>query len=172
MTTGERTFSTVGRNVVKPKQTLIPNGPYQMTLDSGAAAAKAEAWDAIPYVKVAFTVEGTALKDGGKNRKAFHQFYLSMKEGSDGVVNVDRENGLLALARACGTDFEGVEIIEQTLTNPENGDTKTAEYLNPVQVVEFLKGLEGQTVKGRIGTKPGSNGYEAKNEIKAFSKAE
>ncbi|UOF79709.1 hypothetical protein [Caudoviricetes sp.] len=171
-TTGERTFSTGSRDVIKPKQTLIPNGPYNATLDSGMSVGQSkERWDAVPYVNVSFSVDGTATKEGGKNRKVFGRLLLGLKPGKDGVLNVDRENGVTALSKALDTSFEGIEIVERTVTNPETQEEVKLEYLNPLQVVEALKAFEGATLGLRIGTSPEKDGYGPKNEIKAFTKA-
>lgn len=168
-TTGERTFSTSDRKVIKPKQTLIPNGMYGAALDSGMSVGKSkERWDAVPYVNVSFTVEGTATKEGGKDRKVFSRILLGLAAGKDGVANVDRESGITALAKAMNTEIEGVEIVEQTVTNPEGGEEKKLEYLNPLQVIEWLKGFEGTKIKLRISTSAEKGEYGPKNEIKAF----
>lgn len=172
-TTGERTFSTGNREVVKPKQTLIPNGTYGASLDSGMSTGQSkERWDAVPYVNCSFTVEGTATKDGGKNRKVFGRLLLGLTPGKDGVLNVDRESGVTALAKAYDTSFEDIEIVERKVTNPETGEEKTLEYLNPLQIIEALKAFEGAPLKMRIGTSPEKDGYGPKNEIKAFMKAQ
>lgn len=171
MTTGDRTFSTKGRTVAKNTFTLIPAGTYQMILGDAADIGKADRPDAVPYVNISFEVEGTALKEGGKNRRAFHRLLLGLKEGKDGVMNMDRPSGLTALAEALGTEIEGLEIVTQEATDAD-GNSVTLEYLNPRQVVEWVKGFAGSQVKGRIKVQKGSGDYGDKNEVAAFMKSD
>ncbi len=171
-TTGERTFTSEGRKVVPPKQQLIPNGEYPMELQGTVDIAKGKSYNSVPYLNISFEVEGTAAKEGAKNRKAFHMLKLGITEGADGVSNVDRIDGAVALATALGTAFEGIEIVEQSVTNPETGEVEKLEYLNPQQMRDWLKTFAGSKIKGRIGTRPGQGEYGPKNEIKSFRKAE
>lgn len=172
MTTGERTFSTTNRTVVSSKPQLIPAGTYGGIIAAGADIGKANRFDAIPYVNVSFEVEGTATKEGGKNRRAFHRLLLGLNPGKDGMLNMDRSNGLTALAKSLGTEAEGIEIVEQEVTSPE-GESKKIEYLNPRQVVEWLKSFEGSKLKLRIKIAKGTAEYpEDKNEVAAFMSAE
>lgn len=172
-TTGERTFSTAGRKVTDSKPTLIPAGTYTLAVDASAAdVGKADRPDAIPYVNVRFTALGTATKEGGKDRKLFHRLLLSLKPGKDGIMNMDRASGLTALAKALNTEVEGVEIVSQQVTNAE-GNEVTIEYLNPRQVVEWVKSFDGTQVKGRVKVQKGTKEYpDDKNEIAAFMTVE
>lgn len=167
MTTGERTFSTKGRTVAKNTFSLIPAGTYPLILSDAADIGKADRPDAIPYVNVSFEAEGTAQKEGGKNRRVFHRLLLGLNAGKDGVLNMDREAGLTALATALGTEVEGVEIVTQNVVDSD-GNEKVIEYLNPRQIVEWVKGFGGAQVKGRIKVQKGSGDYGDKNEIAAF----
>lgn len=161
-TTGERTFSTAGRTVVAPKATLIPPGTYTLRVGADASVAKADRPGAIPYVNVSFEVLGTASTEGAKNRRVFHRLFLMFKPGKDGVVNMDRENGLLAMAQALGTQLEGVEIIERDFEGEKQ------EYLNPSQVVEWVKTFSGTELSARIKIEKGTDGYADKNAVNKF----
>lgn len=172
MTTGERTFTSEGRKVVPPKQQLIPNGNYVLELQSAMDIGKGKQYDSVPYLNISFEVEGTAAKEGAKNRKTFHMLRLGVTEGADGTANVDRIDGAVALATAMGTAFSGIEIVSQTVINPETQESKTIEYLNPQQMRDWLSQFKGTKVKGRIGTRAGQGDYGPKNEIKSFSKME
>lgn len=166
-TTGERTFNTSAQQVVTPKATLIPPGTYAMTVSSGAEVGCAKRPDAIPYINVSFEVDGTATKEGGKNRRAFHRLLLGLKPGRDGVLNPNRSNGVTAMAKALGTELEGIEIVEREVE--VDGQTVKQEYLNPRQVLEWVKSFEGSTLKGRIKIQKGTAEYpDDKNEISAF----
>lgn len=167
MTTGEKTFSTTGREVKTVTFKPITPGTYPLILGSDATVAKADRPDAIPYVNASFEVEGSADTEGGKNKRVFPRFFLGMEPGKDGVLNMDRENGLTALAQALGTQLEGVEIISREVQDIE-GNPKTIEYLNPQQVVAWLKGFAGSTVKGRIKTEKGTGNYADKSVVAKF----
>lgn len=168
MTTGERTFNTSSQTVVSPKAQLIPAGSYDSTVASGADIGCAKRSDAIPYVNVSFEVQGTATKEGGKNRRVFHRLLLGLKPGKDGVLNPNRSNGVTAMAKALGTELEGIEIVEREVTD-ESGNTVKQEYLNPRQVLEWVKGFEGSSLKTRIKVQKGTAEYpDDKNEVAAF----
>lgn len=167
MTTGEKTFSTAGREVKTVTFKPITPGNYNLTLNSDASIAKADRPDAIPYINVSFTAEGTAESEGGKDKRVFHRFYIGMAPGKDGVVNMDRENGLTALALALGTQIEGCEIVTREAQDAD-GNSVTLEYLNPKQVVEWIKGFAGTSVKGRIKTEKGTGNYADKSVVQKF----
>ena len=166
-TTGEKTFSTAGREVKTVTFKPINPGNYSLKLGSDVSIAKADKPDAVPYVGLSFEVEGTAESEGGKNKRVFHRLFIGMKPGKDGVINMDRENQLTALASALNTQIEGVEIITRDATDAD-GNSVTLEYLNPKQVVEFLKGFAGTEVKGRIKTEKGTGGYGDKSVVQKF----
>jgi hypothetical protein len=161
-TTGERTFSTTGRNVVAPKTTLIPPGNYTLKVGSDASIGQSDKPGSVPYINVSFEVEGTSTAEGGKNRRVFHRFFIGLKEGKDGVVNLDRENGLVAFAQALNTQLEGIEIVSR------DDEGTATEYLNPRQLVEWLKGYAGAEVKGRVKTEKGTGGYQDKSVVGKF----
>lgn len=167
-TTGERTFSTTDRNIVAPKFPQVPAGNHTGDLGGDATVAKSDRWDAVPYVKSSFTADGTAQAEGGKDLRVFHMFFLGLVPGGDGVANVDRPDGITAAAKAMGTAMEGVEIITREVENPETGEKKTLEYLNPKQVVEFLNNMKGTKVSYRVKIEAGTKGYEDKAKIAKF----
>lgn len=165
MTTGDRTFSTAGRTVVtNTASTPIPPGNYTLKIGSDFEIRKAKRSDATPNVNFSFEVEGTATQEGGKNRRVFHRLDLGMKPGKDGMLNMDRENQLTALAKALGTEVEGVTLVEQEVTD-ENGNKVTIEYLNPAQIVEWLKSFAGATVQAAIKTEKGTPEYPNEKSV-------
>lgn len=168
MTTGERTFNTSSQTVVSPKAQLIPAGTYESNIAAGADIGCAKRPDAIPYVNLSFEVQGTATKEGGKNRRVFHRLLLGLKPGKDGVLNPNRSNGVTAMAKALGTELEGIEIVEREVTD-ESGQTVRQEFLNPKQVVEWVKGFEGSSLKIKVKVQKGTAEYpDDKNEVAAF----
>lgn len=167
MTTGEKTFSTAGREVKTISFKPINPGTYTLKLGSDVSIAKADKPDAVPYINLSFEVEGTAESEGGKNKRVFHRLFIGMKPGKDGVINMDRENQLTALTTALKTELEGIEIVEREAQN-EDGESVSLEYLNPKQIVEFLKGFVGCEVKGRIKTEKGTGGYGDKSVVQKF----
>ena len=168
MTTGEKTFTTAGRTVVAPKMELIPPGTYTLKLGSDATIKQSKNPGKCPYINISFEVMGTSTKEGGKNRRVFHMLLLSMNPGADGVLNIERPSGLLALARALGTEIEGVEYIEQDATN-DKGEAVKLVYLNPAQVVEWLKNFAGSEVQGAVKTQRGTEEYpDDKSVISRF----
>lgn len=167
MTTGEKTFSTAGREVKAPVFKPITPGNYKLTVGSDVSMAKADKPDAVPYINLSFEVQGSAESEGGKNKRVFHRFFIGMKPGRDQVINMDRENQLVAFAQALGTQLEGVEILEREANDAEGNSVKL-EYLNPKQLIEWIKGFEGAEVNGRIKTEKGTGGYGDKSVIGKF----
>lgn len=166
MTTGQRTFSTAGRTVSTGLAPLPPGnytGSIQPELDIGQADGPAK----IPYVKARIAVDGTEQKEGGKKRLIFLNVFLSTQPGSDGVVTLDRGNGLTALAIALGTELSEVELITRTVTD-ENGKEVNQEYLDPQGVKAWLSSHAGETLKFRVKVKKGTGGYSDSNEIERF----
>lgn len=166
--TGERTFSTAGRSVKEKTFPVIPAGNHEGPLGADASTACADGWDKVPYVKYSLGAKGTAMSEGGKDQRVFGMLFLSITPGKDGEVNTERPDGIVALAQALGTELEGVEIVEREVTNPENGETKKLEYLNPKQVVEWLKSFAGTDVKYRTKIEKGTGGYSDKAKIQKF----
>lgn len=168
--TGDRKFSTSTQEVVQPKSMLIPAGTYTLVLNGDAEIRTAEKPNAIPYVNVSFTVQGTATREGGKDLRVFHRFVLGLEPSKkDGVLNPNRSNGITAAAIGLGSDAD-LTIVERTVQD-ETGAELKQEYLNPKDVKEYLQSLQGSTVKARIRVSK-SEGYADKNEIAAFFKAE
>lgn len=167
MTTGEKTFSTTGREVKTMTFKPLNPGVYSGPLGSDYTIAKADKPDAVPYINFSIACNGTAESEGGKDKRVFHRLFLGLKPGKDGVINIDRENQLTALAQALGTQVEGVEIVTREATDSE-GNAVTLEYLNPAQVVEFLKSFSGTEVKFKVKTEKGTGNYGDKSVVSKF----
>lgn len=155
-TTGVKTFTTQNRAVAKnaaPKP--IAQGEYTCAIrpEHIKIGQSDKRRDAVPYISYSIEVFNTALTEGGKNRLVFPMLLLGLNPGKDGVLNIDRANGLTALTKALGTELEGVEVVTREVTM-EDGSTKVLEYLNPQQVVD-------QLLRNQVGV-----------EFKAFIKVE
>jgi hypothetical protein len=164
MTTGEKRFSTAGRQV-KSGFPVIPQGEYELVLKPGSEVRTADGPGKIPYVNCQFEVLGTAKKEGGKNLTVYHRFLLGLNPGKDGIINMDRGNGLTAFSAVVD------QAIDAGITERDvevDGSSVHQEFLNPREVVEFLNTLEGKTVRAYIKVKK-SEGYDDSNEIGRFS---
>lgn len=170
--TGEKTFvSSTGRNV-KTDFKPIPDGTYGGTIRSGTIEIRRSTYakegmtptDNLPYVTCQVELEGTAVKEGGKNRVAFVNFDLGMAANARGVIPWESQSGLLACFKSMGEEFENVEVLTQT-----QSDGTEAAYLNPTQVVELLTSKAGMPFAIRLGTYKGKDG-EDKQVVRAFPK--
>lgn len=169
MTTGEKTFSTKDRKITKPAP--IVDGTYNVAFRANSAEvaiAKAKEGelesDKLPYVKVQLEVMDTALTPGGKNRVIFPMFDVNLKPNEKtGNTILDGPSGLTGLAKALGSELEGIEVITRTTSTGVE-----QEYLNPRQVAEWLNNKAGELFRARVAIKKGSNGYEDSNVVKSF----
>lgn len=138
-TTGVKTFNTSGRTVAKTSNPP-PVAPGEYTCFIRPDHIKVACSDkpgAIPYVAYSIEVQGSALTEGGKNRLVFTNLFIGLKPGKDGVLNIDRANGLTALTRALGTPADGIELLEREF------EGEKVDYLNPQQVAEYLRNNAG-----------------------------
>lgn len=165
--TGERTFSTKGRTVKAKTFPLIPPGNHTGSIGSDASISKADKPDAVPYVKFSMEVNGTAAAEGGKNQRVFHMLFLSLLPGKDGDANTDRNGGIVELAQALGTELEGISVVEKVVQDADGNDAKL-EYLDPKEVVEWLKSFAGTEVGFRIKTEKGTGDYADKSKVAKF----
>lgn len=96
-----------------------------------------------------------------KKTRTYHSFFLSLVPGSDGILNPNRGGGIAEFAQATGNgDFEP-SVVEGQLEDSEGQDVP---FLNPQEIIEFLKGLDGTIVKVVI--KNEMNEYQGKKELK------
>lgn len=166
---GERTWSTKGKQVQKFEFKPFPVGEYPLVLDcSKIEIKKKQEPGKFPYINIAFTAQGTALTEGGKDRKVFHRFFVSLKPGKDGNVMPERGNQIMGLAKGFGEELEGVRILRM---KDENGND--VDVLDPKGIVAWLKARDGQTVMGRVKIQKGNTEYpNDKNEVDYFMEAE
>lgn len=165
MAKGEATYSSSGKNVVRFESKPIPKGDYNLTLLGKGLEirrSKDKGPDAIPYIGCRFAAEGTAVKEGGKDRLVFVNFFLSLKPGADGVVMPERQGGIVEFMRANGKELEGVGV--KTLTK-EDGSTES--YLDAEVIIEQLKEMTDTTTPGFVTIEPGRDpkGSDDRNKV-------
>jgi len=173
MTTGVKSFTTTGREVAKPEFPLITPGKYEARLEvSGARINVASGGGKLPYISCPIEVLNSAVREGGRNRKVFHNFFLSLAPGKDGVAMVDRQNGLTAFSRATGMPLtlEDGGILTMQKAN-EDGTTTDVDVLNPQQVLKWLQQLDGVVFSAKVKTEKGTAGYPDKSVIDYFIEA-
>lgn len=165
MATGEKTFSTTERTVAKNDIPLIPKGEYEGRIGK-AEVRTADGVGKIPYVALQIPVAGTALTEGGKDRLVFCNILCSLDPGKDGIANTDRANGLVALAKALGTELEGIPVVTRTV----NIDGKNVEqtFVDPVAVRTWLESQSGAMFGLKIKEQAARGDYGAKNEVDKF----
>ena len=120
MTTGERTWSSNGREVKKFENKPITPGEYDLKMGGDWVQKVAEGTGKLPYLNGSVEVLGTAATEGGKNRKVYHRLFLSLKPGGDGVVMPDRGNQLNGLAKGLGVDTpDDLDRARRMLARPD-----------------------------------------------------
>lgn len=175
--TGELGYSSQGRTPVKVSFEPINAGDYPLTLVGKSIEIKSKAEPgSLPYVNVSFIAGGTALSEGGKDRRVFHKLWLSLEPSpKTGTPPVDGANQILGLAKALGTElnFEGDDIMRKDKLQDDGETMKKVSILNPQSVVEWLQGFDGAEVRGHIkirraSEKDKAKGYSDQNEIAYF----
>ena len=166
MAQGDKSFNVSGQKVADSIP-LIPKGDYTLKLKKYEIRSKQGSPTAVPYVAVTAEVEGTALSEGGKNRNIFFNILTSvLPSPKDGIANVNRSNGLVALARALAAETGDLPIVERDVTN--EGDEQHQEFIDPKAITEWLAGLQGAEFRARIKEVKEQPPYGAKNEVDRF----
>lgn len=145
----------------------IPAGEYTGVLrSSGAEIAKSQGDEKegpeakLPYVgKVYFEIPSITTAAGAARRVYASIFCHADPDKNGGPSMAARADGLRGLLYAIGQDPEF-----DVLTNEVNGK----HYVNPAQVRDFLKELDGTEVGLNVKVEPASKGYSAKNKITKF----
>lgn len=140
---GEKTWSSSGKNPVKFEFEPLPSKDWEGVIRTAKAEIQAgQEPGSLPYVKFGIEAEGSAMKEGGKNRYIFPMLWLSLKPGKDGNVSPERANNIVGLARALGEETPEFPVITKT-----NKTGETEELLDPRAVLEWIKSKDGMTVK-------------------------
>lgn len=164
MAKGESSYSSAGKQVVRFESKPIPKGDYELTLlDKGLEVrrSKEKGPDAVPYIGCRFAAEGTAAKEGGKNRLVFVNFFLSLKPGADGIIMPERQGGIVEFLRANGKELDvGVKTITK-----EDGSTEN--YLDAEAIVEMLQEMTDTTTPAYVTIEAGRDpkGSDDRNKV-------
>lgn len=164
MAKGESQYQSAGKKVVRFESKPIPKGDYELTLlDKGLEVrrSKDKGPDAIPYIGCRFAAEGTAAKEGGKNRLVFVNFFLSLKPGADGIVMPERQGGIVEYLRANGKELD-VGIKTLTLE-----DGSTVNYLDAEAILEMLQEMTDTTTPAYVTIEAGRDpkGGDDRNKV-------
>jgi hypothetical protein len=164
MAQGEKTFSSDGRDVARFDRSPLRAGEWTGKLHSSKAEiGKKQEPGAIPYVKsVYFEALDSASEEGGSNKRVYQMFFLMLTPGKDGKLMPERQGQIIDLAQAVGVPFNG------GIVTTRNAQGQAAEYLNPKDVVNYLKSLDGELVKFRSKIKKGSGGYDDSATVDYF----
>lgn len=170
MATGESTFSSAGRTVKKFESKPLPiDVPYDFKVNSDWEKRCRDGAGNLPYLNGSFELLNTASAEGGKNRRVYAMLFLNMTPDKDGVVSVDRGNGLVALSQALGVELSGIKMIPKT--KGEGEDAKEVMILSPNAVLEWLKSLDGATGKLMLKNEKDDKG-NVRNKVDFFIAAE
>lgn len=162
MAKGSKTFSLSNTEKKKRSFEPFPAGDYDLKLLGNTIEVKTpqvtkERTNPIPYVNVAFEALGTGV-DGGKNKRVYHMFFLSLKPGKDGIVSPATVDGLKGFADAIG-DQPDMKIVEV-------GDV---EAISALAVKKFLAEHDGEVVRAHVTIQRGTKDFpNDKNVIKEF----
>lgn len=163
MATGEKTFSTTGRSTQAGGFEPFPAGNYTLILKQ--VEVRQSKTGKPPYVAATFEAEGTAVREGGKNRNLFHNFLLGLAPGKDGIVNLDRAGGITAFCKAIEMELVEVSVLERD--SVVDGTEEHQEYLNPQEVKSWLGELVGTPVRAKVKVRKDPE-YGDKNEVNSF----
>jgi hypothetical protein len=142
---GEKRWSSGDGDVVKRQFNPVPPKDWDAKLSTTSAsigAGKPEK-GGIPYITgVRLVCMNSAQEAGQKDRMVFANIFLSLAPCKDGTLMPDWQNGIKALARALG---DPLHCGSMTKTINDAGDE--VEYLNPKEVLKYLKDHDGAVLK-------------------------
>lgn len=156
MAKGERKFDISSINVTRKSFEPPAPGNYEARLVSTTAEIRMSEESKLPRINCYFELLGTETGDKGSLKRVYHDFHTSMKPSEkDGVAMIARQNGLVAFGKAIGHNTLPVGVVKKTVPFRKNGKTvdgKTEEVqlLDPSDVLKYVKGLDGETVKLRV----------------------
>ncbi len=176
--TGEKKWSAKGKEVTKMSFEPLPKGDYEFRVDAGLIEQRVakDKPGSVPYISIALPALGTA-QNGGKDRRVYHRLFLhTVPSEKDGKAMVERQGGVLDLAKALGVEpeFSQISVPYQKYDakgNKQGGMTKMS-ILKPSEVVEWLKSFDGTVIKGHVKVDRGNKEYGPKNEVDYFIPSE
>lgn len=157
MTTGEKTFTTSGRNVAKFEFTPPKPGTYDLKIrGSSASVGCKQEPGSVPYVKVQLEALDSA-EAGGRNKLVFHMLWLSTEPGATGKAPVDFGGQVTDLLKALGEEANlpmRVHNANVKVGKDSNGNyetvTKDIDIIDPEALKKFLAERDGVIVRGKI----------------------
>lgn len=168
MTAGQTRWSSQDREAKDTSFPVIPANDYVLIIRPNKAEVRSSTTpheeghrfaghDKLPYVGgIRFEVEDVTTGDG-RPRSVWKDFYMHADPDKNGGPSmVDRADGLMGLIEATGSkgvDF-GLQVQESTGRN----------YVDPVDVVEWAKSLDGMRVGGHVGIEKGKGEYKGKDK--------
>lgn len=178
MAAGELKWSSKGKDVQKFDRTPVTAGDYDLKINAkDISQKKGTEPGKVPYISLPLEVLGTATSETGKNRKVFCNIFLHMTPSpKDGKNMLERQGGLLDLAKSLGQDLElgGIKVRYQKydVKNQPDGEMTQIVIAKPSEVLEFLKSLDGTVVRGHVKVEKGSGGYDPSNKVDYFIPSE
>ena len=173
MAQGQKTFSSSGHEV-KRMATFQPLPPkeYEFKINAKDMEVKVkEGPGNLPYINGPLEALGTG-GDSGKNRRVYHRLFLDLTPSKkDGISMVDRGAGIVALARAAGSELDDVTILQKQ-KRLDDGSLEDHDILNPKDVLRFLQSIDGTVISGKVKVVPADGNYGPKNEIEYFIETE
>lgn len=172
MTTGIKTFSSEGREVKKVEFTPPPVKDWDARLMlENLKIAVAQGVGKLPYIDVHIELLNSAIREGGKNLRLFHKFFVDLTPSDkDGAAMVDRQNGLVAFSKSVNTALN-CDVVTKTKKN-DDGTEKECEILEPDSVKRWLKQFDGVVFKLKSKIEKGTAGYSDKGAVDYFIEAE
>jgi len=175
MATGEKRFSTRSLDLQKNDFPPITPGDYTLRIRGDKTEVKKSSDPnsaQLPYVNTAFTVVGSALKEGGKDRMVFHRFFLAVKPSEKGVIMPARPDQLKGLAMALGED---IDLPFREYHNNKTGEME--ECIDASAFARWLKENDGRELQGHIKTEVAKaedkqRGYKDRDVVAYFIETE
>lgn len=169
MAKGEKRWT--GGDIVKMTFTPVPNKDWEVKLIASAVKVDKQKPESggIPYLSgLRFQCFNSAEKEGGKDRIIFHALFLGLRPDKNGNVSPNYANGLNALMKAFGENpaTQNIGILTKELE-----DGESIEYLDPKDVLQYLKNHDGDTLSLHSKIK-NSETYGAQAQVDYFIEAE
>ncbi len=161
MAKGEKTFSTKGQEVKRFQSNPLPTGEYDLKILGHKAEVKTSTNSKMPRVYCPLEAMNTG-DNGGKNRWVFHNFFLSLKPGTDGVIMPNRGGQIVDFAAVLGQDMD-FPVVEKP-----DAEGNLVEVLEPRAVLKLVKALDGMLVRGHVKYVPPSGTFDASNSVQSF----
>ena len=176
--TGEVGYSSQGRIPVRMSFEPFAAGDYRLQVLARSAEIKIAKQSGVPYVTVPFLALGSG-KDGGKDRRVFHNFWLSLEPGKNGTPPVDGADQILGLSKGLGVDLNfGPEAVIKKTKKMDDGDSKTINILDPRAVLEWIQTYDMAEVPAHVKVRKGGKNpdtgeqYNDQNVIAYFIESE